>query len=81
MNAHLPHSVRFPGGYVVTIKTRAPSTLRRQAKGDCFGYWDCGTRSIFIDKTITERKQRYVLTHELIHAFADWQHVYLGEDQ
>jgi hypothetical protein len=80
MNRYLPASVRFPGGYIVRIKTLAPSTLRRQAKGECFGYWDGATRTIFIDKTATERKQRYTLTHEMIHAFADWQHVYLGED-
>ena len=48
--------------------------------GECFGYWDVGTRTIYVDKTVGERKQRYVLTHELMHAVADWQHVYLGED-
>lgn len=56
MNAHLPTSIRLPGGYVVTIKTRAPSTLRKQAKGECFGYWDGATRTIYVDKTATERK-------------------------
>ena len=80
LNHYLPSTVRLPGGYVIRIKTLAPSTLRRQAKANVFGYWDCGARVIAIDKTVSERKQRYLLTHEMKHGFADWVHWYLGED-
>ena len=81
MNLHLPHEQRFPGGYRVTIKAVASRTLHRLAQGSCYGMWDVATRTIYIDKNATERKQRYALTHELQHALADWIHVYLGEDR
>jgi Zn-dependent peptidase ImmA (M78 family) len=80
MTPYLPASIRLPGNYVIRVKMRAPSTLRREAKGECYGYWDGKTRTICIDKTASPRKQRYTLTHEMVHALADWQHVYLEED-
>jgi Zn-dependent peptidase ImmA (M78 family) len=42
------------------------------------GLWDVATRTIYVDRSLDEKEQRYVLTHEMIHAFADWQHVALG---
>lgn len=81
MNTYLPRTVRLPFGFVITIKTMAPSTLKRIAKEDVYGCWDGATRTIYIDKTVGERKQRYLLTHEMMHAFAEWQHVALEEDK
>jgi Zn-dependent peptidase ImmA (M78 family) len=43
------------------------------------GLWDGSSRTIYIDRNLAEREQRYTLTHEMIHAFADWQHHALGE--
>ena len=74
LNTYLPHSIRLPFGYCVTVKAVAPRTLKRVAQADVMGCWDVGTRTIYIDKTMDEKGQRYVLTHEMMHAFADWQH-------
>jgi Zn-dependent peptidase ImmA (M78 family) len=74
MNTHLPASVRLPFGYTVTIKVVSARELKRVAKSEVMGCWDEATRTIWIDRTMDEKEQRYTLTHELIHAFADWQH-------
>lgn len=74
MNQYLPASVRLPFGYTVAVKAVSPRTLRRVAESEVMGCWDVGARTIYVDKTLSEREQRYTLTHELIHAFADWQH-------
>ena len=81
LNDHLPQRVRLPFGYVITIKAVAPSTLKRVAKEEVWGCWDGTTRTIYVDKTANPRKQRYVLTHEMMHAIAEWQHLVLEEDQ
>lgn len=78
MNAYLPHSVRLPFGYTVAVKTRSERTLRKIAGGAVDGCWDVATRTIYVDQGLSEQEQRYILTHELIHAFVDWQHHALG---
>jgi Zn-dependent peptidase ImmA (M78 family) len=74
MNVHLPASVRLPFGYTITIKAVAPRTLKRVAKAEVMGCWDVETRTIYIDRDMKAPEQKYTLTHEMIHAFADWQH-------
>jgi Zn-dependent peptidase ImmA (M78 family) len=81
MNQYLPASIRLPGGYVVSVKAVAPRTLKRIAKEDAYGCWDGSTRTIYIDKAVEPKIQRYTLTHEMMHALADWQHTYLGQDE
>lgn len=78
MNLYLPASVRLPFGFTIHVKAVAPRTLKRVAGADVMGCWDVGARTIWIDRTMNEKEQRYVLTHEMIHAFADWQHEALG---
>lgn len=74
MNAHLPASVRLPFGYTVTIKVVSARALKCVAKAEVMGCWDGDTRTIYVDRNLGKKEQRYVLTHEMIHAFADWQH-------
>lgn len=74
MNAYLPASVRLPFGYTIAIKVVGRRHLKRVAKGDVMGCWDVDTRTIYVDRAMTEKEQRYVLTHEMAHALADWQH-------
>ena len=76
MNDFLPASVRLPFGYTILIKAVAPRTLKRLAQGDeVFGLWvNNGGRLIYVDKSLTEPEQRYILTHELGHGWLDWQH-------
>ena len=82
MNAHLPATQRFPGGYTVSIREVSAATLRRLANGaDCFGLWYEAKRTIYVDRAISERKKRYTLAHEMDHAVNDWRHTYCGEDE
>ncbi len=74
MNEHLPVSIRLPFGYTITIKAVGPRTLKKVAQAEVMGCWDVVTRTIWVDKSMGKKEQRYVLTHEMMHAFADWQH-------
>lgn len=78
MNAYLPSSVRLPFGYTITVKTVSARTLKRIAQNDVHGCWDVETRTVWIDRALGEPEQRYVFTHELMHALADFQHHALG---
>ena len=75
MNQYLPASIRLPFGYLITIKVVSARTLKRIADGaEVMGCWDVMHHTIYIDRSLGEKEQRYVLTHEMMHAFADWQH-------
>ena len=79
MNQYLPATIRLPFGYTVTIKAVSPRTLRRVAGTQVYGYSNGETRTIYIDKTVNEQRQRYILAHEMQHIFTDWTHLALGE--
>jgi Zn-dependent peptidase ImmA (M78 family) len=80
LNRYLPASVRLPFGYLITVKVVSARTLKKISDGsEVMGLWDGSSRTIYIDRNLEEREQRYTLTHEMIHAFADWQHHALGE--
>ena len=78
MNTYLPASVRLPFGYTIRIRVVGARTLRRIAQASVDGCWDVDHRTVYVDRALPEAQQRYVLTHELIHAFADFQHHALG---
>lgn len=62
-----PERITFPYGYVVEIE-RVPLE-------GIFGDFDDETRTIRIAVALAEpRHVRYVLLHEMDHAFADWKH-------
>lgn len=42
------------------------------------GLWQVGPRRISIRKALSKGRQAYMLSHEMGHAFMDWQHHYLG---
>lgn len=63
----LPRTVRFPFGYLVRVEL--VDTLR-----DADADWDQRSRVIRILRSMPAARKRYLLTHELSHAWADWQH-------
>src|SRR5688572_30780182 len=82
-DVRLPQRVVLPFGYRVTVKlvTDAEMLSHQDANdqdeaGD--GLWQVGCRTIYIRKALPKPRQRYLLSHELGHAFLDWQHHYLG---
>lgn len=75
MNEHLPATIRLPFGYVIKVQAVSKRTMAKLSPGSpVMGLWDEAVRTIYVDRTLPVKEQRYVLTHECIHAFADWQH-------
>jgi Zn-dependent peptidase ImmA (M78 family) len=48
---------------------------RRDPNAD--GIWDDGTKTIYLRKRLPVTRRRYILAHELGHAWLDWQHRHL----
>lgn len=77
----LPKSVRFPFGYVCRVKQVTTTEMKQLADVESSdaddipdGLWEVDTQTIYIIKSLPVRRKRYVLGHELAHAFFDWQH-------
>lgn len=82
----IPASVRFPFGYVVRIRqvTDTEMAEESEAASTCEapdGLWCHDTRVIFIRKALPPRRKRYILGHELGHAWLDWAHHCMNENQ
>lgn len=78
----LPTKIVFPFGYVVLIKEISDAEMRLEAgEEDEFpdGLFDPDTRSIFIRKDLPLGRKKYLLSHEVLHAVADWQHDLFNE--
>ena len=78
----LPKRIAFPFGYNVAIKEVTDSEMRDLDNSDereSDGCWDEKTRTIYIVKTLSPRRKRYILGHETIHAVLDWVHSQLNE--
>lgn len=77
----LPQRVVLPFGYVVSVRLVTDSEMREHLSPEddlCDGLWLDGPRTIYLRKTLPKPRLRYLLSHELGHAFLDWQHHYLG---
>lgn len=73
----LPSRVVLPFGYVVLVKEVSDQEMRIEAEdNEDFpdGLFDSETRTIFIRKDQAHGRKKYILSHELIHAVADFQH-------
>lgn len=78
----LPKSLTLPFGYRVSIREVTDGEMREMDDEDervSDGCWDVETRTIYIVKTLSPRRKRYILGHELFHAVLDWQHHMLNE--
>ncbi len=74
----IPRKVVLPFGYVIRIRQLTNKQMDNMDK-DCDGLWDCNLRTIYIRKSLPLTRKRYILTHEVGHAFLDWQHQHLDE--
>ena len=74
----IPHTVVFPFGYRVGVRQVSRAELRAMDDDDdtddLDAWFDGDARVIYIDRSLPIRRRRYLLTHELSHAWADWQH-------
>jgi len=67
----LPKKVCFPS-YPITV--RLVSDEEMKSHGDPDGLWEDTTKTILIRKSLSEARRLYIFTHEVGHAFLDWQH-------
>lgn len=78
----LPKRLTLPFGYVVAIKEVTDGEMRDLDDADVRtsdGCWDAASRTIYIVKTLSPRRKRYILGHELFHAVVDYQHHLFNE--
>lgn len=74
----IPKSVVLPFGYRITVRQLSDSEMDKlDANAD--GIWDDETKTIYIRKRLPVTRRRYILAHELGHAWLDWQHRYLDD--
>ena len=69
----IPKHIRFPFGYTVHIKQITLKELEDRCGASVLGLWEDDIRTIFIGKDLKVARKRWVLLHELIHAWADFQ--------
>ena len=74
--SRIPSRVILPFGYRIAVKLVTDSEMdARDDNAD--GVWDSDSRTIYIRKRLPMTRRRYILAHELGHAWLDWQHRYL----
>lgn len=73
MSLRVPRVVRLPFGYTVRVRLLTHAQMVEHGERNSDGAWDCVTRTVFIRKRLPPARQRYLLAHELGHAFLDWQ--------
>ena len=74
----IPTRVALPFGYQISIRQLTDAEMdKRDANAD--GIWDDDKRTIYIRKRLPMTRRRYILAHELGHAWLDWQHRHLDE--
>lgn len=74
----IPTRVILPFGYRISVRQLTDAEMDKQ-DSNSDGIWDEETKTIYIRKRLPVTRRRYILAHELGHAWLDWQHRYLDE--
>jgi len=88
----IPSRVVFPFGYRITVKLVSRREIKEldfercencghEINGgvDHDGLYDDQTRTVYVVRTLTPKRKRYILLHELDHAWNDYKHAMLDE--
>lgn len=80
----LPTRVHLPFGFRIAVKLVTDSEMvgvlgSSDPDEMVDGLWDDDTRTIYIRKVLSKKRQRYILSHELHHALLDWAHACLND--
>ena len=68
----IPSRVVLPFGYRISVRQLSDTEMdRRDSNAD--GIWDDETKTIYLRKRLPVTRRRYILAHELGHAWLDWQ--------
>ena len=81
----LPTRISLPFGYAVTVKQVSDTEMLEEQEEEeraevVDGLWDVDNRTIFVRRSLSLRRKRYILGHEMCHALADWIHDCLNEE-
>jgi len=72
----LPTRVVLPFGYIIRVKQITAHEMDFICDS-ADGLWDDEEKTIYIRKSLPMTRRRYILAHELGHAWLDWQHRHL----
>lgn len=74
----IPNQVVLPFGYRISVRQLSDAEMdKRDPNAD--GIWDDETKTIYVRKRLAVTRRRYILAHELGHAWLDWQHRYMDD--
>lgn len=77
----LPRRITLPFGYVVSVRLVTDAEMKAEADGEVTdGLWDDETRTILVRRDLPMKRRKYVLGHELGHAYLDWTHFCFDEE-
>lgn len=76
LSPRIPRKVVLPFGYVITVKLLSNGEMNRKDY-KCDGLWDVDRRTIYIRASLPLNRRRYILLHELGHAWLDFQHQHM----
>lgn len=77
----IPAHILFPFGYRILITQLSDSEYDEENGSDSLACWIVEERTIYLRKRRPLKKRRADLTHEVLHAAADWQAWLLGGSQ
>lgn len=70
----LPKNVLLPGGFKITISLVDDLKMAELIGQEYDAVWFDREATIYIRKDLPLPTQWYMLSHEMLHAVADWQH-------
>ncbi len=74
----IPNQVVLPFEYRITVRQLSDAEMDKLDE-NADGIWDDDTKTIYIRKRLPVTRRRYILAHELGHAWLDWQHRYMDD--
>lgn len=74
-----PKWLKMPYGYKVQIKQISRKKMTEDHSPDTDGIWDVDSGTIWLVKSLSPERKRYVLAHEIGHAVTDWTHWLVNE--
>ncbi|MBI3355883.1 MAG: ImmA/IrrE family metallo-endopeptidase [Nitrospirae bacterium] len=72
----IPSRVVLPFSYRISVRQLSDAEMNKRDE-NADGIWDDDTKTIYIRKRLPVTRRRYILAHELGHAWLDWQHRYM----
>ena len=75
MRLRLPRYIELPFGYTIKVILTTDEDILDTADG----VWDVESHTIYIRRTLPPKRRRYILIHEMGHAWLDFQHQHMDD--